>query len=271
MPSLPYYEIHSFADPRRRLSGNPAGVCLMDAYPDDETLLAIAESNNLSETAFVVPKGEDLWDLRWFTPALEVELCGHATLAAGAVLLEQGLVSGDTAQFDSRSGRLNVSRDAAAGFAMDLPRVDFKPAGMNAGLKAALGLADDPVEVLDIVRIHGAHYQMWVLASETDVSRCSPDHGRLKTLETNIIITAPGDEVDFVSRFFGPASGVDEDPVTGSAHCSLAPYWSDRLGKPRLSARQIGPRPGALEVQPDGGRVALFGQAPAYLEGRITF
>lgn len=270
MPSLPYFEIHSFADPARPLSGNPAGVCLMEAYPDDRTLLGIAESNNLSETAFLVPRGEDLWDLRWFTPALEVDLCGHATLAAGAVVLEQGLVTGDTAQFDSRSGRLNVSRDATAGFAMDLPLVGFEPATPHPDMQSALGLESDPVAVQDITRIHGAHYQMWILDSEADVAGGEPDHGRLKALNSNIIITAPGDDVDFVSRFFAPASGVDEDPVTGSAHCSLAPYWADRLGKSRLSARQIGPRPGALEVEPRGDRVALFGRAPAYLEGRIT-
>lgn len=270
MPTLPYYEIHSFADPDRPLSGNPAGVCLMEAFPDDATLLGIAESNNLSETAFLVLAGEDRWSLRWFTPALEVELCGHATLAAGAVVLEQGLAKSGRAVFDTRSGALEVTQDGA-GLAMDLPHVGFKPADPDPRMHMALELENPPVSVQDIVRIHGAHYQMWVLGSEREVTACRPDHGQLKALKTNVIITAPGDSVDFVSRFFGPASGVDEDPVTGSAHCSLAPYWADALGRPRLTARQIGPRPGALEVEPRGDRVFLYGIAPAYLEGRITF
>jgi PhzF family phenazine biosynthesis protein len=269
MPQLPYYEIHAFADTARPLSGNPAGVCLMDAFPDNAVLTGIAESNNLSETAFLVPLGEDLWHLRWFTPSVEVDLCGHATFAAGALVLETGKVRGETAKFDTRSGRLEVRRDRA-GFAMDLPAIGYRPAETSTALEAAMGLETAPQAVFDIDRIHGAIYQMWVMEDEAAVKLAEPDHAQLKRLNTNIILTAPGREVDFVSRFFAPASGVDEDPVTGSAHCSLAPYWAKRLDKPRLSARQIGPRPGALEVEPKFGRVALYGHALRYLDGSIS-
>ena len=269
--SLRYFEIHSFADPGRPHSGNPAGVVLMDNFLSDSELLGIANSNNLSETAFIVPRGEDCWHLRWFTPTVEVDLCGHATFAAGAVVLEEGLVKGRTAAFDTRSGRLAVSRDNKGdGYAMDLPIIAFEPTAKSAAIEAALGVETSPQAVFDVTQIHGARYQMWVMADEAAVRLAEPDHGRLRTLETNIILTAPGDKTDFVSRFFAPTSGVDEDPVTGSAHCTLAPYWGERLDKMRLSARQIGPRPGALDVAPKGGRVTLYGHAPRYLDGRIT-
>ncbi len=268
MARIPYFEIHAFADPDRAFSGNPAGVCLLDRFPADDVLLGIAASNNLSETAFVVKTAKDVWDLRWFTPAVEVDLCGHATFSAGAVLLEGGHVTGSTAYFDTRSGRLAVGRDVG-GFAMDLPRVDYRTGQKADAIEAALGIDASPETVLDVERVHGAHYQMWVLATEALVRSAEPDHGLLKKLDTNIILTAPGNDADFVSRFFAPASGVDEDPVTGSAHCTLAPYWGERLGKARMLARQIGPRPGVLEVTPKGERVALFGHAHHYLQGEI--
>ena len=268
MTQLPYYEIHSFADPEQPFSGNSAGVCLMDAFPDDAVLAGIANSNNLSETAFLVPAGTDCWDLRWFTPAIEVDLCGHATFAAGAIVLETGAVRGDTAQFDTRSGRLSVSR-SGPGFAMDLPQIGFRTAKAEADTARALGLTAAADAVFDIDRIHGARYQMWVVDSEDTVRAVRPDHGRLREIGINIILTAPGDSADFVSRFFAPASGVDEDPVTGSAHCTLAPYWAERLGMARMTARQIGPRPGLLEVEPAAGRVTFHGHAPRYLDGSI--
>ncbi|WP_417477687.1 PhzF family phenazine biosynthesis protein [Maricaulis sp.] len=268
MPSIPYFEIHAFADPDLPFSGNPAGVCLMEAFPDDQVLKGIAASNNLSETAFLVPADAQSWHLRWFTPTVEVDLCGHATLAAGAVVLEYDLGAPGTARFDTRSGRLEVSRDGT-GLAMDLPLIGFRPGERDSAIGSALGISADPRDVLSIDRIHGAGYQMWVMEDEGAVREARPDHGQLRQLDTNIILTAPGDRSDFVSRFFAPASGVDEDPVTGSAHCTLAPYWAERLGKSRLSARQIGPRPGMLEVETNGGRVTLYGHAPRYLEGRL--
>jgi PhzF family phenazine biosynthesis protein len=269
MTHLPYYEIHAFADPDIPFSGNPAGVCLMDGFPEDSVLAGIANSNNLSETAFLVPKQTDVWDLRWFTPAVEVDLCGHATFAAGAVVLENGAVRGDTAHFETRSGRLSVGR-GETGFTMDLPQIGFAAGEADSATAQALGLAGAPVEVFDVERIHGADYQMWVMGSEAEVRAARPDHGRLRDIGKNVILTAPGTRADFVSRFFAPASGVDEDPVTGSAHCTLAPYWADRLGKPRMTARQIGPRPGLLEVEPAAGRVTFTGHAPRYLDGSIA-
>lgn len=268
MTTIPYFEIHSFADPDLPFTGNPAGVCLMDAFPEDHVLTGIAASNNLSETAFLVPSGKDCWQLRWFTPTVEVDLCGHATLAAGAVVLEYDLGAQDTVRFETRSGRLEVRRDGAA-FAMDLPLIGYRPGERDAEIEAALGIETAPVDVLNVNRIHGAGYQLWVLADAAAVRLARPDHGRLRQLDTNIILSTPGETTDFVSRFFAPASGVDEDPVTGSAHCTLAPYWAERLGKTRMTARQIGPRPGALEVETKGERVALYGHAPRYLEGRI--
>jgi PhzF family phenazine biosynthesis protein len=272
MTRLPYYELHSFADPDQAFTGNPAGVCLMEAFADDATLLGIAASNNLSETAFIVPTATDVWDLRWLTPTIEVDLCGHATFAAGAVVLENNMVTGASARFDTRSGRLEVARDeSGGGYAMDLPAIGYHPTTALPELREALGLSQIPHAVLDIDRIHGARYQMWVVDDEAIVRGLAPDHSALRQLDTNIIITAPGLAVDFVSRFFAPASGVDEDPVTGSAHCSLTPYWAERLNKARLSARQTGPRPGSLQVECKGERVALYGHAPRYLEGQIRF
>jgi PhzF family phenazine biosynthesis protein len=267
---IPYYEIHSFAEPGKPFSGNPAGVCLLEVWPDDAALLGIANSNNLSETAFLIPKGEDLWDLRWLTPEVEVDLCGHATFAAGAVAFGLGLVKGEAARFDSRSGRLEVARTGTDHvYAMDLPQIGFQPAQARQALREALGFDGAEREVFSIDRIHGSDYEMWVLESEKQVAEAQPDFGAMKAVDANIILTAPGDQTDFVSRFFAPASGVPEDPVTGSAHCTLAPYWADRLGRKRLSARQIGPRPGALEVEDRGERIGLYGIAPRYLAGEI--
>ncbi|MEE2525970.1 PhzF family phenazine biosynthesis protein [Hyphobacterium sp. HN65] len=265
---IPYAEIHAFIDGDTPFTGNPAGVCLLKKYPSDEILQGIALSNNLSETAFLVEAGTDRWQLRWFTPSVEVDLCGHATFASGAFLFERGLVDGGTAVFETRSGELKVSRESDGSYAMDLPKVDFSPAEPDPIVVEALG-AGDPVECLDVNRVHGAAYQMMVFEDEATIAGLNPDESLLTSAFTNVIATARGKSADFVSRFFAPASGVAEDPVTGSAHCTLAPYWSRKLERPRLSARQIGPRPGALEVEPSGDRVSLFGRAACYLEGEI--
>lgn len=270
MTRLPYAELHAFADGDRPFTGNPAGVCLLERWPDNRMLLGIALSNNLSETAFLVPKaGEaDTWELRWFTPTVEVDLCGHATFASGAWLFGQDAVAGGEAKFDTRSGRLTVRRDGDR-FAMDLPKVGFEPGVSNPLIEEALG-GGVPDAVFDVKRIHGADYKLIVYPDEGVIAHMKPDHGALAIANTNTIVTAPGDRTDFVSRFFAPASGVPEDPVTGSAHCTLAPYWAQRLGKSRLTARQIGPRPGALEVAPYGERVTLIGRAQPYLDGHLT-
>jgi PhzF family phenazine biosynthesis protein len=269
MTALPYSELHAFPDGDAPHSGNPAGVCLMDAFAPDRDLLGIAQSNNLSETAYLAESGApDIWDLRWFTPGCEVDLCGHATLASGAWLFEENRVAGDTAWFDTRSGRLAVRREAEGRYAVNFPSVPARPGEAAPGVVEALGLA--PAEVFEIDPIHGARYQMAVFASEADVAGLNPDFSALKRAGVNVLATARGESAQIVSRFFCPGAGIDEDPVTGSAHCTLAPFWADRLGCAELSARQIGPRPGALIMRAEtGGRVTLVGAAKRFLDGVI--
>jgi PhzF family phenazine biosynthesis protein len=269
MRRQPYYEYHSFPDGDAPFTGNPAGVCPMEEYPADAAMLGVAASNKHAETAFLIPGGgADAWRLRWFTPAVEVDLCGHATLAAAAAVFDLGLVRGDAAAFDTRSGRLTVTREGSV-LCMDFPAILPGPAEPDSAIATALGA--QPQEFHEIRAVHAARYCMAVLGSESEVARLKPDIGALRRLGVNVIATARGESADFVSRFFAPASGIDEDPVTGSAHCTLAPYWADRLGRARLSARQIGPRPGALAVEARGDRVALIGHAAKYLEGEIFF
>lgn len=269
MIEIAYAERHAFPDGETPHTGNPAGVARLSAPLSDADLLGIAQSNNLSETAYLSPGSEpDLWDLRWFTPEFEVDLCGHATLAAAAVLFDAGEVKGGEARFDTRSGRLTVSELDDGRLAMDFPEVAFRPGAAEPAAMSALGAK--PVETFEIDRIHGARYQMMVLSSEAEVAALRPDFAAIRRSGVNLIATARGESADFVSRFFAPVAGVDEDPVTGSAHCTLAPFWAKRLDRPRLNARQIGPRPGALEVESTGsGRVRLIGAARAYLDGVI--
>lgn len=270
MISLPYAELHAFPDGDAPHTGNPAGVMVLTAPMSDTDRLGIARSNNLSETAFLEASGQaDLWHLRWFTPGVEVDLCGHATLASAVWLFEEGHVVGGTARFDTRSGILSVTRAGPGRYAMDLPVIGFKPADPAPEAVAALG-AGAPDAAFDIERVHGARYQMLVFSDEATVAGLRPDISALKTAGINVIATAPGARADVVSRFFAPASGVDEDPVTGSAHATLAPYWARRLGRLHLTARQIGPRPGALEMTVrDNGRVTLTGTARRYLDGVV--
>lgn len=267
---LAYSERHAFPDGNRPHSGNPAGVVRLVEPLDDGDLLGLAQSNNLSETAYLLAGDEvDLWSLRWFTPALEVDLCGHATLAAAAVLFDAGGVQGDRARFDTRSGRLTVHKTGDGQLAMDFPEVPAKPGQADPAALRAVGA--DPEHVFEIEPIHGSRYQMFVYGDEAQVAGLSPDFAALARARVNVLATAKGTSADFVSRFFCPDAGINEDPVTGSAHCTLAPYWADRLGENRLSARQIGPRSGALSVEIDQpGRVRIIGTARAYLDGVIT-
>lgn len=267
---IAYAEIHAFPDGERPHTGNPAGVALLDAPLDDADLLGVARSNNLSETAYLEAAGApDLWRLRWFTPSVEVDLCGHATLAAAAYLFEAGQVTGGAARFDTRSGRLTVTRREDGRYGLDLPAIGCRPAGSASEAVAALN-AGAPAAAFEIDRVHGARYQMLVYDSEAHIAAIRPDTGALKAAGINVVATARGDSADVVSRFFAPASGVDEDPVTGSAHCTLAPYWAEALGRETLTARQIGPRPGALTMQARrDGRVMLTGAARRYLDGVI--
>lgn len=270
MTTLPYAELHAFPDGARPHSGNPAGVCLMDAFLRDRDLLGLAQSNNLSETAYLVASGQpDTWDLRWFTPGCEVDLCGHATLASGAWLFEEGHVVADTAVFHTRSGRLHVRREGEGRYAVDFPAVPPRSGEAAPGVIDALGAA--PAEIFEIDPIHGARYQMAVFDNEETVANLKPAFSALKRAGVNVLATARGDSADVVSRFFCPDAGIDEDPVTGSAHCTLAPFWAERLGRTELSARQIGPRPGALVMRDEAGRVTLLGAAKRYLDGVIRF
>lgn len=269
MAEYAYAELHAFPDGGRPHTGNPAGVMVLDAPLSDADMLGVAQSNNLSETAFLIarPGEADAWDLRWFTPATEVDLCGHATLASGAWLFETGRVKGDQARFETRSGPLTVDR-ADAGYAMDFPAVAFQPGEAAPGVVQAMGAP--PESVFEVERIHGDRYQMLVYSSEAAVAGLAPDSGALAKTGVNVLATAAGTSADVVSRFFCPAAGIVEDPVTGSAHCTLAPFWADRLGRRGLTARQIGPRPGALSIEArPGGRVGLTGTARLHLEGTL--
>ena len=259
---LSLYQVDAFAD--RLFSGNPAAVVPLDEWLPAETMQAIAAENNLSETAFFVPEGEN-YALRWFTPAVEVELCGHATLASAHVilrLLEPGRqrVSFRTLQ----SGMLTVTGEGES-LAMDFPVWLSEPCPLPPDLPAALGAT--PVETH-----RRGHHILAVFAHAEEVAALKPDFAALKRAPAaSVLVTAPGnDGIDFVSRFFAPAFGIDEDPVTGSTHCMLTPYWSKRLGKTRLEARQISRRGGALSCTLNGDRVTLAGRCALYLEGTIT-
>jgi PhzF family phenazine biosynthesis protein len=255
---IPIYQVDAFAS--RLFAGNPAAVCVLESWPPDELLRAIAAENNLSETAFLRATG-DGYELRWFTPAVEVDLCGHATLAAGYVVFHFLQPSGEQVRFATRSGPLTVRRQGQW-LEMDFPARPPEPAEPPAGLVAALGRA--PVEIWK------SRDFMAVYESEDEIRELRPDMDALRRVEMfAVIVTAPGREADFVSRFFAPAVGVPEDPVTGSAHCTLGPYWARRLGKEVLHARQLSPRGGELVCELRGDRVLLRGQAVLYLEGFI--
>ena len=251
------FQIDAFTD--RRFAGNPAAVCPLEEWLDDTVLQAIAAENNLSETAFFVPAG-DRFALRWFTPAQEVDLCGHATLASAFVVLRYLQPGRDEVTFSSHSGLLTVSRDGDR-LRMDFPAWEAKECAAPAALLTGLG--QPPVKVLR-TRDYLAIY-----AAESDVGELLPDMQQLITVDASVIVTAPGNSVDFVSRFFAPKAGIPEDPVTGSAHCTLVPYWSRRLGKTALHARQLSHRGGELFCEQRGDRVWIAGHAVTYLEGTI--
>jgi len=251
------FQIDAFTD--RRFAGNPAAVCPLEEWLDDPVMQAIAAENNLSETAFFVPAG-DQFALRWFTPVREIDLCGHATLASAFVVLRYLQPERDVVTFSSQSGPLTVSRDGDR-LRMDFPAWEAKECAAPAALLAGLG---QPPAELRRTRDYLAIY-----ASEREIRELRPDMQRLITLDASVIVTAPGDSVDFVSRFFAPQAGIPEDPVTGSAHCTLVPYWARRLGKAALHARQLSRRGGELFCEQHGDRVWIAGQAVTYLDGMI--
>lgn len=256
----PLFQIDAFTT--RRFAGNPAAVMPLDSFLSDTVLQAIAAENNLAETAFLVPEGSD-YRLRWFTPTTEVTLCGHATLASAAVVMERLEPGRSRVVFHSASGPLTVNR-LASKYIMDFPVRRSEPVSTPPGLADALGVA--PIEVCANVFNY-----MALLESAQIVRALAPDIAALARLDRDgIIVTAPGDEAyDFVSRYFAPAKGIPEDPVTGGAHCMLAPYWAKRLGKTTFRAYQASPRGGEIVCRLAGERVELEGNCVFYLEGQV--
>jgi PhzF family phenazine biosynthesis protein len=257
------FQLDAFAT--RRFEGNPAAVMPMPAFPPDMTMLALAGENNLSETAFLVRDGAD-YRIRWFTPRVEVPLCGHATLASAAVVMERLEPGRREVMFHSASGPLRVTR-SGEGYSMDFPARVPAPSNLPpAALAQALGVA--PLEVFE----HPANY-LALLASPGDVRALSPDFAAIARLDRpGLIVTAAGEGgFDFTSRYFAPAKGVDEDPVTGGAHCMLAPFWAPRLAKQAFVAHQASPRGGVVRCSLVADRVRLEGGCVFYLEGEVEF
>lgn len=252
------YQVDAFTDTLFR--GNPAAVCPLSEWLDDTLLQSIAEENNLSETAFYVPE-DDHFHIRWFTPVCEVDLCGHATLATAHVLFTHIGYARPEIRFMSRSGLLKVRREdelLVLDFPVDIPR----PAPPPPGIEEAVGLP--PRETL-----RGKDDYLLVYSRQEDIEGMKPDFGRVEKIPCRgIIVTAPGRSVDFVSRFFGPQSGVAEDPVTGSAHTTLVPYWAGRTGKLAFEALQLSRRGGKLRCTLKGDRVEIGGKARTFLVGK---
>jgi predicted PhzF superfamily epimerase YddE/YHI9 len=256
---IPIFQVDAFSG--SVFSGNPAAVCPIEQWLPDETLQAIAAENNLAETAYFVRQNGG-FQLRWFTPACEVDLCGHATLASAFVLFEELREPGEALRFDTKSGALFVRRRNGL-LVLDFPARPPQAVQADPGLVPALGGA--PIEVL-AARDYLVRYR-----SEAEVRALTPDFAALKKLDRfAVIATAPGDDCDFVSRFFAPAQGIPEDPVTGSSHCTLTPYWAQQLGKTELHARQISARGGELFCKLAGDRVEIAGRAALFLRGRIV-
>jgi len=243
--------------------GNPAAICPLEQWLDDDLLQSIASENNLSETAFFVAESNQ-FHLRWFTPLREVDLCGHATLAAGYVILNHLMLADLEVAFRTRSGILYVRRNGTS-LRMDFPSLPPGEVYMaEPEIVQAMGLA--PQLCMRISEIHGVPYILLVYETEEQVAGLDPN---FSILQANVIATAVGVNVDFVSRFFAPMVGIDEDPVTGSTHCTLAPYWAERLGKSELTARQISKRGGDVRCKIEGARVILTGKCAFYMEGQI--
>ena len=255
---IPIYQVDAFTG--KLFAGNPAAVCPLESWPGDRLMQDIAFENNLSETAFFVRK-EDYFELRWFTPAAEVNLCGHATLASAHVLFHHLGYSADKIKFMSKSGGLMVTRTADL-LTMDFPATRISPIQPPPGLAEGLGKA--PMDLFmgfDLLALY---------RTEADILALKPNFDRLSKVEARgIIVTAPGKECDFVSRFFAPRVGVNEDPVTGSAHTALIPFWAGRLGRKKLYARQISRRGGELFCEDLGDRILISGRAVTFLVGEL--
>jgi PhzF family phenazine biosynthesis protein len=257
MTSIPFFQVDAFAE--RPLTGNPAAVMPLDRWLDDDLMQAIAAENNLSETAFTVPSERDDadYDLRWFTPTTEVQMCGHATLASGHVLLTGNLV-----RFSTRSGILTVSRDDEL-LQLNLPAHRVEQ-GTEPGLLEALGVAGE-----SFLGRSGNGSAIVVLPDESAVRAVSPDFARLRTIDRLVIVTAPGDEHDVASRVFAAYHGIDEDPVTGAAHAALVPFWAQRLGRHEFTALQASKRTGLLQCRLEHDRVILGGRCRTVIVGNF--
>jgi PhzF family phenazine biosynthesis protein len=256
---LQIYQVDAFAE--NAFEGNPAAVCPLDEWISDELLQKISEENNLSETAFFVEEGE-VYSLRWFTPEAEVGLCGHATLAAAHVLFQHLDYSNESISFSTKSGILKVSK-SNSGYSMSFPATLLGQVEVPRGLSEGLGI--------EIATTLSAFDYVVVLENESQVKSLNPDFSKLQNLDLRgVVVTAPGDTVDFVSRCFFPKLRVDEDPVTGSAHCELAPYWARRLNRSKLVAKQLSKRTGRIECELIGDRVVLSGNAVDFMSGTIA-
>jgi PhzF family phenazine biosynthesis protein len=256
--NLQIFQIDAFT--KEPFKGNPAAVVPLDSWLPDSVMQSIALENNLAETAFFTPDGDN-YSLRWFTPTVEMDLCGHATLATGYLLFEVLGTDKKILRFQTLSGELTVEKEGDR-YAMDFPSRPASPVDAPAGLIEAIRA--EPKEVLK------ANEYLLVFENESQVKGIRPDFGALKKVASRgVIVSAPGDSSDFVSRFFAPAVGVDEDPVTGSTHCTLIPYWAEKLGKNELFARQVSSRGGELFCELHGDRVRIGGDAALYLKGEI--
>lgn len=257
---LKQYQVDAFTN--KAFGGNPAAVVPLSSWLDDSLLQAIAEENNLSETAFFVASTKG-FHLRWFTPVKEIDLCGHATLATAHVLFEILGYSQQIITFETRSGELFVEKKGQL-LEMDFPASPPTPRAISEILAKGLGL--HPLEVL------AADDYLAVFDCEATIRAITPDHSLLRQLDLRgVAITAPGKNVDFVSRFFAPKFGIPEDPVTGSAHCELAPYWANKLGKNKLTAKQVSRRGGDITCELKADRVILAGCAVIFMEAEIVF
>lgn len=256
------YQVDAFTS--ALFGGNPAAVVPLDQWLSDETMQSIAAENNLSETAFFVKNGE-AFNLRWFTPAIEVDFCGHATLATAHILFTELAYENPSIRFNTRVGELLVKNLGKGKYLMDFPADKLSPMEVSRELLEAIGTP--PVEAFK-----GREDILYVVNSREEVEDTQPDFKALgEVSDRGVLVTAPGDDCDFVSRCFFPNAGVDEDPVTGSAHTTLTPYWAKRLKKPKMVARQISQRGGYLECElsEDDKKVKLIGNAVTYLKGQI--
>lgn len=260
MKKIKLFQVDAFTD--KVFRGNPAAVCVLDEWLDETTMQNIASENNLAETAFVVRNNDD-FEIRWFTPKVEVDLCGHATLASAHVLFNNYNYPSNRIIFQSRNrGELSVEKNN------DLLTLDF-PADKPEKIDTPDWLVE-PFNISPQESFKGRTDYLLVYSDQQEIENISPDFGKLGTTNARgVIVTAPGDDVDFVSRFFAPQVGINEDPVTGSAHTTLTPFWSQRLDKKKLTAKQLSERKGYLGCELAGDRVKISGKAVTYLIGEI--